>query len=409
MDSLVTNQDAPDTQPGAFPLPRPRPFQLPPEYARLQRSPGLSRVKLWDGKEAWLVMRYDDFRTVLRDNRFSADTRHPNFPNPSAGMKVARGDYRAFVSMDEPEHSTHRRMLTMEFSRNRIMELKPQIQAIVDELLDNLLNGRSSGDFYAEVALPLPSRVICMMLGIPYEGHKFFQERAEVMISTESTIEEVVQASRELIDEYLGGLLDEKAASPGNDILSRLVCGPLKAGDLSRGELLAIARLLLVAGHDSTANTSAMSLATLLLHPEQLEELKNQPELMPNAIEEFLRYLDPAHGGRRRVALEDVVVSGQLIRAGEAVVAHNPTADRDERFFPDPDKFDIHRKARHHVAFGDGIHQCLGQSLARIELELLLNSLLRRAPQVHLAIPAEELEFLDRRVVYGIKSLPISW
>lgn len=406
---MLADPQTADTPPDAFPSPRTKPFQPPAEYTRDQRLPGLRRVKLWDGKEAWLVTRYDDFRAVLRDNRFSADTRHPNFPDPSPGMKVARGNYRAFVSMDEPEHSKHRRMLTAEFSRNRILALKPQIEAIVDELLDNFLRSRSSGDFYAEVALPLPSRIICMMLGIPYDAHSFFQKRAEVMISTESTIDEVVQASRELIDEYLGRLLDEKAVSPGNDVLSRLVCGPLKDGDLSRGELLAIARLLLVAGHDSTANTSAMSLVTLLLHPQQLEELKNAPELMPNAIEELLRYLDPAHGGRRRVALADVTISGQLIRAGEAVVAHNPTADRDERFFPDPDRFDIHRKARQHVAFGDGIHQCLGQSLARIELGLLLKAVLRRAPEVRLAVPVEELEFLDRRVVYGIKAVPIAW
>jgi cytochrome P450 len=152
-----------------------------------------------------------------------------------------------------------------------------------------------------------------------------------------------------------------------------------------------------------------MSLVTLLLHPDQKAELMARPELMTGAVEELLRYLDPTHGGRRRVALEDVEIGGQMIRAGEAVVAHNPSADRDERVYPDPDRFDIHRRGKPHVAFGDGIHQCLGQSLARAEIEMLLNTLFVRAPQVRLAVPVEALEFSENRVVYGIKALPISW
>ena len=180
-------------------------------------------------------------------------------------------------------------------------------------------------------------------------------------------------------------------------------------GHISRGELLAMSRLLLAAGHETTANVTAMSVLTLLRHPDQLAELKSNPELIPCAIEELLRYLDPTQGGRRRVALEDVEIAGQLIRAGEAVVALNHVANRDELQFDNADRFDIHRKVEHHVAFGDGIHQCLGQDLARAELDIVLNTLFRRIPTLRLAVAPEAVEFNDERVVYSLRSLPIDW
>lgn len=408
----MNTTQAMDTMPGKaidFPIPRSCPFHPPNEFKAVQRQPALARVKLWNGNEAWLVTRYEDFRAVLKDKRFSADTRQPNFPSPTPGILVARGHYRAFVSMDEPEHNTHRRMLSADFSRKRIDSMRPQLQAIVDELVDELLAKPRPVDFFKDFALPFPTRVICRMLGVPYDAHEFFQERAEIMMSTTSTVEEAVKAGKELIDEYLGDLIDEKARHPGDDILSRLVHNHMLPGHISRGELLAMSRLLLAAGHETTANVTAMSVLTLLRHPEQLAELKAKPELIPGAIEELLRYLDPTQGGRRRVALEDVEIAGQLIRAGEAVVALNHVANRDELNFEDPDRFDIHRNVEHHVAFGDGIHQCLGQDLARAELDIVLSTLFRRIPTLRLAVPPEEVEFNDERVVYSLRALPIDW
>ncbi|MCZ4314836.1 cytochrome P450 [Comamonadaceae bacterium G21597-S1] len=395
--------------PLAFPVARQCPYHPPSAYTELQDRSGLRQVRLWDGQVAWLVTRYADFRAVLKDRRFSADTRHPNFPNPNPGMQIARGKYRAFVSMDEPEHNRHRRMLTAEFSRKRIETLRPCIQTIIDELVTDLLAGPRPVDFMRCVALPFPSQVICLMLGVPYEAHDFFQERAAVLVSTTSTLEEAALASHELIDVYLSDLIDQKIAQPQDDIISRLVVGPLAHDDLDKGELLAMTRLLLVAGHETTANTITLSILTLLRHPEQLAALRENPSLLPQAVSELLRYLDPTQGGRRRVASEDVMIGGQWIRAGEAVVALNHVADRDAAQFPDPHRFDIHRAPSYHLAFGDGIHQCLGQVLAQVEIEMALATVLRRIPSLRLAVPLEELEFLDERVVYGMRAMPITW
>ena len=392
-----------------FPIPRTCPLHLPQDYARLRSERGLPKVRLWNGNEAWLLTRYEDVRAVLLDPRFSADTRLPNFPSPSPGMSVARGKYRSFVSMDDPEHDYHRKMVAAEFGNRRIEVLRPKIQSIVDALIDDMLAHDPPVDFVKTFALPLPSKVICMILGVPYEAHEFFQERAEIMVSSTTTIEQSEKAARELIDEYLGDLIDRKISEPADDLLSRLVNDHLVSGELSRFEVLSTARLLLMAGHDTTSNVTALSLVTLLRHPEQLRALKKDPALVPHAVEELFRFLDPTQGGRRRVALEDLEINGHSIKAGDAVVALNNAADRDGQMFEQPDTFDIRRRPKSHLAFGGGIHKCLGQSLAREELKTVLHKLFARVPTIGLAIPFEEISFSDERVVYGIQHLPVTW
>jgi cytochrome P450 len=287
--------------------------------------------------------------------------------------------------------------------------LRPQIQSIVNGLVEGMLNHAPPLDFVQYFALPLPSKIICTILGVPYEAHGFFQDRADIMISSTSTLEESARAARELIDEYLGDLIDRKLAEPADDLLSRLAVNHLRTGEICRYEALSTARLLLMAGHDTTSNTIALSLVTLLNHPEQLQALKDDLSLVNSAVEELFRFLDPTHGGRRRVALADVEINGQTIRAGEAIIALNPSANRDETMFEDPDRFDIRRRPKSHMAFGGGIHKCLGQSLAREELRIVLNTLFSRVPGIRLAIPFEEIEFNEDRVVYGISRLPVAW
>jgi cytochrome P450 len=309
--------------------------------------------------------------------------------------------------MDEPEHGRYRRMLTSTFMIKRVEALRPRIQKIVDGLIDTMLAETPPVDLVSAFALPVPSLVICELLGVPYADHDFFQRCSRAMISSRSTPEEAVAASDEL-KEYLVRLLDRKADEPSDDLLSRLVVE--QAETMTRAQIADMGVLLLVAGHETTANMIALGTLTLLQHPDQLAELREgDPELVKSAVEELLRYLTIVHSGRRRVATEDVEVGGRLIKAGEGVIVATDSGNRDEKAFPDPDVLDIHRDARHHMAFGYGIHQCLGQPLARVELQVVYGTLYRRVPTLRLAVPLEQVRFKHDMLVYGVHELPVSW
>ncbi|GAA4497546.1 cytochrome P450 [Actinoallomurus oryzae] len=397
----------PDTRVPAYPMKRACPFDPPPELGRIRAEDSVTRVRLWDGSHPWLITGYDDQRAVLRDRRFSADVRRPGYPHVTAASRARRRRSRSFISMDEPEHGKYRRMLTSTFMIKRVEALRPRIQKIVDELIDTMLAGTPPADLVSAFALPVPSLVICELLGVPYADHDLFQRCSRTMVSTRSTAEEAVAAGDEL-KEYLVRLLDRKADEPADDLLSRLVVE--QAETMTRSQLADMAVLLLVAGHETTANMIALGTLTLLQHPDQLAELREgDPELIKSAVEELLRYLNIVHSGRRRVATEDVEVGGRLIKAGEGVIVATDAGNRDESAFPDPDVLDLHRDARHHVAFGYGIHQCLGQPLARVELQVVYGTLYRRVPTLRLAVPLEEVRFKHDMLVYGVHELPVSW
>jgi cytochrome P450 len=400
----------PDTLPDvpAFPMKRDCPFDPPPELSRIQAESPVSRVRLWDGSHPWLITGYDDVRGVLADRRFSADAIRPGYPHVTAALEARRKHSRSFISMDEPEHGTYRKMLTSTFMIKKVESLRPRIQGIVDGLIDAMLGGTPPADLVAEFALPVPSLVICELLGVPYADHGFFQKCSRVLVSGRSTPEQAVAAADELTA-YLTELLDRKAAEPTDDLLSRLVVE--QAQTMTRAQMADMAVLLLVAGHETTANMIALGTLTLLQHPDQLTELREtrDPKLIAGAVEELLRYLNIVHSGRRRVATEDVEVGGQLIRAGEGVIVATDAGNRDASAFADPDALDIHRHARHHVAFGYGVHQCLGQPLARVELQVVYGTLYRRIPTLRLAVPLEEIRFKHDMLVYGVHELPVSW
>lgn len=392
-----------------FPPPRTNPLNPPPCYTGLRESGQLARARLWDGSHAWLITRYDDLRAVLGDRRFSADITRPGYPTVNAGMKEARGSYPSFITMDAPRHTQHRRMLTGEFAVKRMEALRPRIAQIVDELIDAMVERGGPLDLVEHLALPIPSLAICELLGVPYEDHDFFQQLAKVMASHTTTAQEARAASHALCEVYLRGLIRKKRADPQDDILSRLAVHQMGEGHLSEDELVSMSRLLLIAGHETTANMTAMGSLLLLQHRDQWDLLRADPSLVPQAVEEILRFLDPTHSGRRRVALEDVELRGQRIRAGEGVIALSLSANRDAAAFPEPDTFDIRREARHHVAFGYGVHQCLGQPLARIELQTVFAELVRRLPGLRLAGDAQTLRFKDEMFIYGVKELPVTW
>jgi hypothetical protein len=395
-----------------FPMPRAAgcPFDPPPEL-RVSEAPALTKVRLWDGTTSWLVSRHADQRALLADGRISHDDTLPGFPSISAGSRArSMRRMRAFIAMDDPEHARLRRMVTAPFAIKRVEALRPRVQRIVDELIDELLRGPKPVDLVRAFALPVPSRVICELLGVPYADHEFFQRNGRTLLSGDASIESALAAQRALVD-YLAGVAGEKLADPGDDLLSWLAVRQVKTGGMTLSELALQATLLLVAGHETTANMIALGTLALLEHPDQLAALRDSddPGLTAAAVEELLRYLTIAHMGARRVALADVEIAGEVIHAGDGVIFALNVANRDTDVFSDPDRLDIHRNARGHLAFGFGVHQCLGQPLARIELQVVYGTLYRRVPTLRLAVDPGRLPFKNDSVVYGVDELPVTW
>lgn len=395
-----------------FPMPRDSrcPFSPPPELKRLQKEAPVSKVRIWDGREAWLVTRYDDVRFVLRDQRFSVNPHHPGWPPMSAGQGATRRDLKPNIfALDNPIHNELRRMQSADFRITEIEGWRPRTQQLVDEAIDAMLEMPKPVDLWEAFALKIPSIVICEMLGVPYEHHAFFQLHSDRLVKTGSTSEQIAE-SMDALRGFLRDLVEQKVEAPTHDILSRMATQQVKEGLLTASEVADLCVMLLIAGHDTTSNTICLATVLLLQHPDQLEKFRNgDQEVVAKGVEEILRFLDVPHLGRRRVAMEDVEVGGQLIRAGEGVIAAQMIADRDETAFDDPDTFNIDRDARHHLGFGFGTHQCLGQPLVRVEVQTALATLFRRIPTLRLAIPMEEVRFDYDALVYGVHELPITW
>ncbi|WP_328360620.1 cytochrome P450 [Streptomyces sp. NBC_00445] len=388
------------------------PFDPAPAMAARREEGPVVRVRLWDGSTPWLVTGYAEHRAVLSDPRVSVVPTTPGMPrlSPSEAQAEATASALSFILMDDPEHARLRRMVTGAFSVKRIETMRPVAQRIVDERIDAMLAGPNPTDLVEAFALPVPSLVICELLGVPYESHDFFQRDSRVIINRDSTAEERREAAIRLYM-YLDGLVGEKLDAPGEDLLSGLT-GRIRAGELSREEAVQMGVLMLFAGHETTANMIALGTLALLEHPAQLDRLResDDPKFVAGAVEELLRYLTITHGGTRRVALEDLEIGGQLIRAGEGIVVVNETANRDAAVFGDyPDRLDLDRDARRHVTFGYGIHQCLGQSLARMELQVVYGTLYRRIPTLRLAADIDDIPFKHDGFIYGVYELPVTW
>jgi cytochrome P450 len=412
MPTAPSTPTAPSPPTAAVNLPSPYgscPFDPPPAYSAAARDGAVTRAVLPDGTACWLVTGYDEVRAVLADPRFSADARTPGFPFLSAGQRELATAKPSFIRMDDPEHARLRRMVTKDFLVKRVEELRPGIQDIVDKAVDRMTDGRTSADLVADFALPIPSLVICLMLGVPYEDHDLFQALSRTLLDNHTTRRRAEEAHAQLMG-YLARLAEHKRDHPADDILSRLAARE----DLTPQETASLGFLLLVTGHESTANMAAISVLALLRDPDQGGLLRNDPELVRGAVEELLRHLTIIHLGLGRAATETVTVGGATIPAGDGVICMLSTANREEGLFAagsgtGPADLDVTRDARRHVAFGYGIHQCLGQTLARVELQIILTTLLRRLPGLRLAVPPAQLTYNQDNIVYGLRALPVTW
>jgi pentalenic acid synthase len=404
-DTVTTPQpaDAP-----AFPNDRTCPYQLPDGYRKLRdEHQTLRKVTLYDGRPAWVVTRHEAARKLLADPRLSSDRTSEDFPATSPRFQSIRDQRPAFISMDPPEHGPKRRMLISEFTVKRIKGMRADIERIVHGFIDDMLAKGPTADLVSQFALPVPSMVICQLLGVPYADHEFFQDASRRLV--QGTDAEETRRARNDLAGYMDGLISKLEAEPGPGLLGNLVADQLADGEIDREELISTALLLLVAGHETTASMTSLSVITLLEHPDQHAALRADPSLIPGAVEELLRYLAIADIAGGRVARADIEIDGQLIRAGDGVIITNSIANRDGDVFTDPDTFDVQRSARHHIAFGYGVHQCLGQNLARLELEVILRSLFDRIPTLRLAVPVDQLTLRPGTTIQGVNELPVTW
>ncbi|MFJ3779051.1 cytochrome P450 [Streptomyces sp. NPDC090075] len=414
MSHAVTGA-ADDTAAGLpeWPLPRAEgcPFDPPPALRSHTAGKSLAKIRIWDGSTPWIITGHAEQRTLLNDPRVSVNESLPGFPHWHEGM-AAGVDHRprSVFNSDAPEHTHYRRIMTSPFTLKRVEALRPVVQKMTDDLIDKMLAGPQPADLVEALALPLPTMMISSMLGVPYEDHEFVQRHASAGIRHNSTMEQTMEVFMAL-NTYLVGQIEKKAADPADDALSD-IAARVNTGDITVAEASMMGLGLLTAGHETSANMIALATVALLENPEQLAVLRDadDPKVVSGAVEELLRYLSIVHGGQRRVALEDIEIGGEVIRAGEGIIIELFSANRDANVFPEPDKLDLHRdNARHHNAFGFGIHQCIGQQLARVELQVVYGTLFRRIPTLRLAKPIEEIAFKHDRLAYGVWELPVAW
>jgi len=392
-----------------FPFKRTCPFDPPPQYAAARAAAPLFAVTLWNGRRAWVVTRHAEVRAILMDDkRFSGRMAQPDFPTVTEARVTVDRNERAFVGMDNPEHDRYRRFFTREFSVRRMQALIPRMETLANDLIDEMIAAGPPADLVASLAVRYPSLVMSELFGSPYEDHTFIIRCAVARHGLTQTPGEAETRARELAA-YVRRLIDAKEASPGDDMVSRVIAEHVLPGHLSRDDFAEIGAMILRAGHDTTTNMIGMGALLLLRDAGLRAALAAQPAMVDAAVEEFLRYVSPVQFSPRRVALEDVEIGGMLVKKGEGLFMSLPAANRDERVFADADRVDIGRDNSAHLAFGYGIHQCLGQMLARYELQVMVRALLVRLPGLRLAVPLEQVRFKDDMQIYGIHNLPVAW
>ncbi len=417
MSNTLTSETSEPSDPAEaapeYPLERSArcPFAPPPEVMELAAVAPLSRVRIWDGSTPWLITGYEAARALFADARVSVDDRKPGFPHWNEHMlATVHKRPRSVFTADAEEHTFYRRMLSKPFTFKRVEGLRPAIQKITDDAIDAILAGPKPADLVAALALPVPTEVICEMLGVPYEDHGFFQEHANVGLARYAKPEDGMKGAMSLA-KYLSNLVEAKIENPAEDAVSDLA-ERVSVGEISIKEASQLASGLLLAGHETTANMIGIGVLALLENPEQLAFLRDtdDPKAVANAVEELLRYLSIIQNGQRRVATEDIEVAGETIKAGEGIIIDLNPANWDVTAFQNPDRLDLQRPdADKHLAFGFGRHQCVGQQLARAELQIVFSTLLRRIPTLALAKPIEEIPFKNDKLAYGVYELPVTW
>jgi cytochrome P450 len=391
---------------------RDNPFPL---FAEVRELGGVHAVTLADGHEAWLVVRYDEARAALNDQRLSKDmlTALATDAGVVAEGLPGPGFARHMLSVDPPDHTRLRRLVQAAFTTGRIERLRPQVQAVVDDLLDGIAaqGSQSRLDLVGSFAFPLPFTVICDLLGVPGSDRAALGQGLTKLLAPTSTPAEYERAKEasDAVVEMLGALVEAKQASPSDDLVSALISARDGDEQLNQQELLSTIFQLIVAGHDTTTTFIGNAVVALHRNQDQLATLRADPTRIPAAVNELLRFDAPVPHSTFRYAIEPAEIGGVTIPAGAQVIICLASANRDGERYPDPEVLDIDRADTRHLAFGYGIHRCLGAQLAQVEGEIGLTSLLRRFPRLRLAVPVEELHWGhgDGLVLRGLSDLPV--
>lgn len=373
--------------------------KLPPCAVRIPAGAAESRL-------AWLVTKYEDVRQALKDPRLSADEVVPDAP---VRIQVPPGQRpSSFLRMDAPEHTRLRAMVASEFTARRVRTMRGKIESLIDTLLDGLAAQPQPADLHDTFSRKLPTMVIARLMGVPDEDSRFFIEKTRETIS-QGDLARSSAAYTEMSD-YLGRLAKQRQAEPQDDLMSRLATRYLDDGQLSLDELVGIARLILVAGHETTTNQLALNVLSLLLDDDlRADVLADYGAAIPRYVEEAMRYWSISQDAVVRLVTEDMELGGVAMRPGEAVVISIPAADHDERVFPHPERIDVHREFDDHLQWGSGPHFCLGAPLARLEMDLALRKLFQRFPRLRLAVDSPNGLFRRGTVFHGVERLPVTW
>ena len=383
-----------------------------PYYAKLRDREPVSRARM-GRMEGWLVTRYDDVLTTLKDPRFGKDVRRVQRSAELSKRPWMPDFLRAMecnmLDQDDPNHARLRALVHRAFTPARIERLKSRIVTLAGELLDKV-QAQGELELIRDFALPLPLTVIGELLGVSAEDRVRFQRLSQNALLPPTTLNIVrMLPAMWLLIRYVRKLLAERCQHPQDDLLTALSQAEESGDRLSEDEQVAMVLLLLIAGHETTVNLISSGMLALLLHPEQMEWLRRRPESIRPAVEELLRYTNPVETATERYAGEDIPMHGQTIRCGELVWAVLASANRDPSHFDRPDELDLQREPNRHLAFGHGSHFCLGAPLARMEGQIAINVILERLPKLRLAVPAESLRWRATPVVRGLASLPLQF
>ncbi|MFI5806268.1 cytochrome P450 [Streptomyces sp. NPDC051561] len=377
-----------------------------PFYAKLRESGPAHLVRTADVEEMLLIVGYEEARAALADPRLSKNWRNFDLWSGEDGNALNAN----MLEADPPHHTRLRKLVTREFTARRVEAMRPRVQQVADELLDSMTaKGRSSADLIDALAFPLPMTVICELLGVPDLDRDRFRAWSNEVVAPTSPEATATAASEMSV--FLAELIEDKRSSPGEDLLSGLVKAREEDGDrLTSDELVGMAFLLLVAGHETTVNLISNGVRALLAHPDQLAALRADFDgLIDGAVEEMLRYDGPVETSTFRFTGEPVEIGGVSVPAGKAVLVAVGAGDRDPARYPDPDRFDIRRPTQGHLAFGHGIHFCLGAPLARMEGRIAIRSLLERCPDLAPDPEGGPLEWLPGLLIRGVRELPVRW
>jgi cytochrome P450 len=391
-----------------FPLRRADPFFPPAEYDEIRTTEPVCRVRLPTGKLAWIVTRYHDVRALLADPSVSSDIRRPNFPAMGAGEQEAGARTRPFIRTDPPRHTRFRKMFVAEFTPRRVQALRPRVEELVDELLDGLIAGPRPVDLLPHYANAVTTTVICALLGVPAGDVEFFRDVTRVSGARASTAEEVGAALGKLF-ELLARLIEEKDASPADDLLSVLVVNHLRTGTVTQQELVSAVAMTIIAGRETTTSMIALGTLLLLERPELRAALDERPDRWPAAVDELLRVLSVGDSLALRVAGTDLELSGRTIPAGDGVIGLLGAANHDPEVFPEPRSVDLDRVGPPHLAFGHGGHSCFGAALARLEIGIALESLFRRIPALRLHGGTDDVVFKHESATFGVEEMLVEW